>query len=942
VPYVALDLETTGLDPENDEIIEVAAIRFDAERVIDTYHSLVNPQRHLEYRIATLTGIDPLLLDSAPYFSSIAGEVEQFIGLDPIVGQNPTFDTTFLARAGVQVFGPAYDTFELAGLLLPDLRDRGLGAIADHLGIEFATRHRALADAEAARAVFLALRARLAASHPDLLIEADRIASASDWDLRHLLREVAAETTRRPGEGARDGYVHGFVRAPAPNGEAMQPSTSRIVVPPKQSVELIRSQAAHDALVNFEERTEQTAMARIVGETLAEGGELIVEAGTGVGKSLAYLIPSALHAVKNRARTVISTNTINLQEQLTGQDIPIARRILASAGIGAGDLNVAQLKGRANYLCLLRWAAMQRAPSLTSDEARLLVRLLFWLGSTDTGDRAELQLRREEEAPWARVSGSQGGCMTSQCAYVRDGSCFLYRARKRAEAAHLLVVNHALLLSDVVAGGNVLPEYKHLVVDEAHHLEEQATNQFGFSASESDLLDWLDRLSVRVAKDREGGLAGTVINATRVSLQAVGAGPQLASLARTLAQTASRVRGRVPAFWQALRAFAQNHVSERGDYDDRLTINRSVRVQPDWADIESAWFEVEEQLAGVCGVVEELIDMLAQVNPADILDREAVLAEANELLETGEQLRGGLSRIIGQDDKATVCWLTTGRHESSPALSSAPLIVAGQLRARLFASKETTVLTSATLTTDDSFAYIKERLGFEEARELVLGSPFDYRASTLLLCPSDMPEPETEGYASAVQSALIDVVQASEGRALVLFTSHSALRTAYNGIKRPLEEQKILVLGQGIDGAPKHLLATLKESQRVVVLGAASFWEGVDVTGEALSLLVIARLPFPVPSDPVFQARSELFEQPFERYAVPQAILRFKQGFGRLIRSRTDRGVLVVLDRRLRTRRYGDSFVRSLPECTLRDVPLRDLPGEVSAWLARPGRRVVP
>jgi DNA polymerase-3 subunit epsilon/ATP-dependent DNA helicase DinG len=205
-----------------------------------------------------------------------------------------------------------------------------------------------------------------------------------------------------------------------------------------------------------------------------------------------------------------------------------------------------------------------------------------------------------------------------------------------------------------------------------------------------------------------------------------------------------------------------------------------------------------------------------------------------------------------------------------------------------------------------------------------------------------MPEPDNPAYAAALQQALIELVQAREGRALVLFTSHAALKTAYAGIKRQLEEQQILVLGQGIDGAPKGLLATLRDSQRVVVLGAASFWEGVDVTGDALSLLVLARLPFPVPSDPVFQARSELFDQPFEQYAVPQAILRFKQGFGRLIRSRTDRGVTVVLDRRLRSRRYGESFIRSLPDCTLRDVLLREMPGEVSAWLARPHAAIAP
>ncbi|MEX0750290.1 MAG: helicase C-terminal domain-containing protein [Dehalococcoidia bacterium] len=935
MPYISLDLETTGLDPDTDEIIEVAAIRFDVDGVIDTYHSMVNPERRLEYRIALLTGIDPSELQNAPHFPTIAGEVEAFVGLDPIVGQNPTFDTTFLAGKGVQLFGPTYDTFELAGLMLPTLTERGLGAIADHLGIEFTNRHRAMADAEAAMHVFTALRLRLTESAADLLLEADRIASASDWTLRHLFREVASETTRRPADGERAGFVHGFVRAPEPLPEPLRPSTSRVAVPASRGADLIAS-AAHQVFDEFEDREEQRAMATAVGENLAMGGQLLVEAGTGVGKSLAYLVPSALHAVQNSARTVVSTNTINLQEQLTSQDIPIARRILAAAGIDTADFRTAQLKGRRNYLCLLRWSSSRRSASLSSDDARVLVRLLFWLGATETGDRAELSLRREEDASWSRVSAQDGGCLTMQCPYVRDGTCFLYRARRRAESAHVLVVNHSLLLSDVAAGGNVLPEYQHLVVDEAHHLEDEATRQFGFSASESDILDWLDALHVRAGRDREGGLAGSVVAATRASQQAIGAGPQLQALARVLVDAVQKARTRVPVFFQALQGFGQEHAVARGDYDDRIMLNRSMRVQPDWADIEAGWFETEEQLARVCGVLEELGASLSQINPADILDRDAIAAETDELYGQGDQLRVGLSEIIGKDDKSRICWLTLGRRDAAPSLSSAPLSVAEPLQQGLFSPRESVVLTGATLSTEGNFDYMRGRLGVPDAHAVLQGSPFDYKASTLILTPSDMPEPDNAAYAAALQTVLIDLVRASEGRTLVLFTSHGALRTAYMGIKRPLEEQEILVLGQGIDGTPRQLLGVLRENHRAVVLGAASFWEGVDVTGEALSLLVMAKLPFPVPSDPVFQARAELFDQPFEQYALPQAILRFKQGFGRLIRRKTDRGVMVVLDRRLRSRAYGESFMRSLPACNNRDLPMHALPGQVAAWLARP------
>jgi len=949
VPYVALDLETTGLDPETDEIIEVAAIRFDADgAVLGTYSTLVNPGRGLDYRIARLTHIPEADLRRAPHFGSIALEVEEFLGFDPVVGQNPLFDLAFLARKGVQVAAPAFDTFELAALLLPDLRQLSLGAIADHLGIAFAGRHRAFNDAEAAMRVFVALRRILAESPRDLLAEADRLAALSDWSLRHLLREVASEHPRQPGDGARDGFVHRFVRAPSPLPER-RPATASAVpadgpaeippgVDPDEAADLLASAGAREALDGYEERSEQRAMARAVAETVAGGGQLLVEAGTGVGKSLAYIVPAALHAARTDTRAVISTNTINLQEQLVGQDIPVARRILQAAGIAGDDLRIAVLKGRRNYLCLLRWAAMQHAPALSSEEARVLVRLLFWLGRTETGDRAEINLHHEDAGVWSRLSAQDGGCLSMQCAYVRDGSCFLYRARRRAEASHLLVVNHALLLSDLAASGNVLPEYHHLIVDEAHHLEDEATRQFGFTASLDDLLDWLDGVAgARGGRERDGGIVATVRDATRASQQALGLAPQAQQIAASLTPAVAAARRRLREFFAALQDFGRNHASGRTDTDERIRINRGIRVQPDWSDIEAAWFQADELLAAVTSRLEDLQELLGEMPHEDLLDHDAVVASVGDALLQGERLRAGISRIIGKDEHDTVCWLTLGRRDASPSLSSAPLSVAETLSSSLFGPRQSVVLTSATLSADGRFDYVKGRLGVPDARELLLGSPFDYRASTLLLAPSDMPEPDQHGYLSALQTALVDLAEASGGRALALFTSHASLRAAYAGIKPQLAEREILVLAQELDGSPKQLLAALREDRRTLVLGAASFWEGVDITGEALSLLVIARLPFAVPTDPVYQARSELFEQPFDEYALPQAILRFKQGFGRLIRRKTDRGVVVVLDRRLRSRQYGDTILRSLPACDLREPPLRDLAAETRAWLAGAG-----
>jgi predicted DnaQ family exonuclease/DinG family helicase len=921
--YVALDLETTGLDPERDAITEVGAIRFGTDGDSETFHTLVDPKQVIPYRIERLTGITNADVAGAPIFAEVAGDLEAFIGNDPVVGQNVAFDLSFLERSRLRPPGPVFDTQEMAGLLLPGLIEHNLRAIACHLGIDF-TPHRALADAEAARLVFLALRARLAAMPPALLAEAKRVAAITDWPLRHLLQEVVDEVAS--GLIAETpGLVHGAVRPPQGYGPSLRPDGDAVELVDPDDMEALLTTKAHEAIEGFEERPEQVAMARAVTAALNQSEHLLVEAGTGIGKSLAYLVPAASYALRNDARVVVSTNTINLQEQIMGQDIPIVQRLL---GEGA-ELRAAQLKGRRNYLCLLRWANLRRSPSLTNDEARLLVRLLLWLPNTDTGDKAELRLSQSEEFVWARLSAQNEACLATPCAYVKDGSCFLLRARKRAEAAHVLVVNHALLLSDVAVGGGVIPDYDHLVIDEAQHLESEATDQFGFRAQEGDVATFLDRVS-----SRGGGLVQSLRNAARGRAAQLAATHDVLDAASKTEEAVQRARERLPDFFLRLGGFLRQQGPGGDNYDDRLLLSRAMRVQPDWADVELAWENLSATFGEVLLALEEAYDKLQAPDVRTMLDYESQLGEAAELIVTGELLRRGIGDIVLRDDAGTVCWLTQGRSGEGIGLSSAPLQVADILEKRLFSQKETAVLTSATLTAEGKFDYMKRSLGLEEANELQLGSPFDYARSTLVLVPQDMPEPNQAGYMAALQRALIDLVRASQGRALALFTSHASLRAAHAGIKKELQEEQILVLGHNIDGSPRHLTQSLREHSHTVVLGTASFWEGVDIVGEALSLLVITRLPFSVPSDPIFQARSELYEDAFNEYAVPQAALRFKQGFGRLIRRKSDRGVMVVLDGRVQSKSYGQAFLRSLPACTVKRVPLREMPDLVEQWLA--------
>jgi DNA polymerase-3 subunit epsilon/ATP-dependent DNA helicase DinG len=291
--------------------------------------------------------------------------------------------------------------------------------------------------------------------------------------------------------------------------------------------------------------------------------------------------------------------------------------------------------------------------------------------------------------------------------------------------------------------------------------------------------------------------------------------------------------------------------------------------------------------------------------------------------------------IVVDPEPDVVCWVERSPTGDRASLHAAPLDVGAVLRDDLFAPLRSVVLTSATITTDGTFDFVNERLGLERPVELIVPSPFDYEQSTLLYLADDIPEPGAQGYAARLHATLVETCAATGGRALVLFTSHAALQQAAKAMKGPLEERGIIVLAQRIDGSPRQLIERLRHTDNVVVLGAATFWEGVDIVGPALSLLAITRLPFSVPSDPVFAARSELFDDPFGQYAVPQAILRFKQGFGRLIRSSHDRGVCAVLDRRVVSKRYGASFVHSLPDCSVTVGSAYDLPEAAAEWLAR-------
>ncbi|MCS7259959.1 MAG: exonuclease domain-containing protein [Anaerolineae bacterium] len=957
--YVALDLETTGLSVERDAIIEIGAVKFRGGQVLDEFSSLINPGFRIPYVIQELTGIRDEMVRDWPPVTEVLPRLERFIGTCPVVGHNISFDLAFLNRYGVLRDNPSIDTFELASILLPHAGRYSLEKLAQSLGIVVEAHHRALDDARTAHRLFVALLDQAHRLDPSVIRGVSRIAQRSNWSLRPVFVDLEQRRSRTTfstslgqqlaakgmlGGGGGSGWLSSARRL-GEREEPLQPSGTIRPLDVEALVALLdRDGLLARRLSYYEHRPEQITMLRRVAEAFNRGETVMIEAGTGLGKSLAYLLPAVHWAVQNGQRVVIATHTINLQDQLLNKDIPELQRILPF------EFKAVALKGRTNYVCPrrvrqmraeleARQAGLPGISSSLSDEValRVLARVLVWMETTLTGDKQELFLPTpEENVIWSYLCSDAELCTPELC---RRENCFFQRARRAAESAHVVVVNHALLFADVATENRVLPEYHYLIIDEAHHLEDSVTSQLSFHVSLAALKRLLDDLSEPTAPQRYHGFLASCIPQVRQDLPAGEIEPLQALV--TLCHTAvAQARATAHTLFDDLKTFLELHgpVDHNTSYERRLRLTPATRRQPAWDKVEMAWAELNDDLSRLSGHLGNLMQLVSHWDDrVGLRAAEELLSELNSYRTRLDVFRAQCQTILEAEVTHTgqhvyVTWLELANPEQTPTLHAAPLHVGNLVRRHLFEAKETVILTSATLRTGESFAYLRERLGAEDVSELVLTSPFDYRTSTLLYLPTDIPEPGQPGYQRKLETALLRLVRATRGRTLVLFTSHSQLRHTANALREALGQDEIVLLEQGA-GSRAHLLERFKTTERCVLFGTRSFWEGIDVAGEQLSCVVITRLPFDVPDDPVFVARSEAYADPFYEFSLPNAILRFRQGFGRLIRSRRDRGVVVCMDRRILTKAYGQEFLRSLPDCTRQQGPLAMLPAIAARWI---------
>lgn len=926
---VAIDIETTGLSEERDAIIEIGAVKFKGHRVEDEWSTLVNPNRHIPEFVSGLTGISDVEVRNAPRFREVAEELEGFVGNAPVVGHNVRFDLGFLQRAGLFQYNEVVDTYELASVLMPTASRYNLGALGKQLGILLPATHRALDDAKVTMAAFNRLF-EIARELPlEVVAEIVRLSEPLEWDAAWLFHEVLRSRAREGIQAKKVKKKDASAGTVLWVDDSKYPPLDNPERPIPLNVDEVASALEYGGpfsryFESFEQRPEQVDMLRAVTNALSYGNHLMVEAGTGVGKSFAYLVPAALFALQNNTRVVVSTNTINLQDQLIQRDLPNLSQALDL------DFRFAVLKGRSNYLCPRRLENLRHYGPRTTDEMRVLAKVMVWQLNNQSGDRGELNLTGPAEREvWVRISAEDDACTTETCIKRTGGACPFHRAKTMSQSAHVLVVNHALLLSDVATGSKVLPEYSHLIIDEGHHLETATTNALSFKLNQFDL----ERM-MKEAGSSNAGVLGRLLTETQEALRPSDFG-LLQQKVNRATDMAFRIEQMNREFYNILNAFAklQREGQAQSNYAWQMRVLPSTRTLPGWDEVEIAWDTTGETLRMLMISLAEIYKGAAELYAEGYDNLEDVMGDISNLARRLTEAETNITGMISKPNPGMVYWIEVQPNGNRLSLNAAPLSVASLVEKYLWHEKRSVILTSATLTAHGEFQYLRNTLGADEADEMQLGSPYDYENAALLYIANDIPEPNVNGYQQQLDRAIISTAKATGGRMLVLFTSYATLKKTAQNITGPLAREDIYVYEQGDGASPNALLESFKATDRAVLLGTRSFWEGVDVPGASLSIVVLTKLPFDVPTDPLIAARSEMYEDSFQQYYLPEAILKFRQGFGRLIRTASDRGIVAILDRRVLTKQYGRLFLESLPQCTARQGPATNLAREAGKWL---------
>ncbi len=941
--FVSFDVETTGLDPNRDEIIEIGAVRVDRGEIVGEYAELVNPGRPIPGFITHLTGINDRDVAGAESIGTVIPTFLDFAEGYVLLGQNVSFDISFLNARGMVYRGPYIDNIDLARIMLPHLYSYSLENLIDYFDIKTADRHRAPDDAKATAEIFILLLDMLGETPDDFVNKLFKLSSRSksafgavleaelklrlETDARKESKKRPLKKYPKPAEPLGDNIYGDFE-----NLDSGPPAENPAVDPAEIAAMLSGGGGLAKYHTAYEEREGQIGLATRIAGAFNDSEIMLAEAGTGIGKSIAYLIPAVVWAQQAKQRVVISTNTKNLQEQLFTTDIPLVGNMLTE------PFRAVILKGRGNYICRNRWKHIEDAPDrlLSKKEHSLLLPVASWLTSTRTGDLSETGFfpLLAESGLMEKINSDSSMCLGSRCKFREK--CFVNRIRKAVQVSHVIVVNHSLVFSDMVSGGGVLGQYNRIVFDEAHNVEKTAIRFLGVTLNHYRVRRILNHL---LSKNGQAhGLLPTLGDWVDDMTKAFPVfAPNKSTVGRAVdcvEEAHAALNGLFDNLYFAVRAEANK---SRGGHDGKFRYFAGSAVFADNFNYVDAFTDALNRLISA---VNDVMLIVSAASESRLNMKEELLFEIEDIKNSLQGVVNDLEFLIAAEG-VNVFWFEFNDKHSfySLRINSAPLNVAEKLAYGLYDKMETVVMTSATLTVAGDFTYIENRLGVdldkrERISEFIAPSPFDYDTQSAVVVPSFVPSPKAESFITETNEVIYALAKNLERGMLVLFTSRGHLNQSYMELRDRLTGSGTTLLAQGIDGSRTSILTRFRKETGSVLFGTDSFWEGVDVPGNALEIVVIVRLPFAVPTDPVVQAQMEEVEKAggnaFMDFSIPEAAIKLRQGAGRLIRHRTDKGAVVMLDNRIITTRYGSVFRKSLAGKQLEADSMETLIGKLA------------
>ncbi|PAV29472.1 ATP-dependent helicase DinG [Virgibacillus profundi] len=910
--YVIIDLETTGQTPsKDDKIIEVGIVVIENNKITDHYSTLLNPSMPIPPFISNLTGIVDKDVEDAPTFKEKANEINDIFRDGYLIAHNVPFDLGFLntelANNGVHpLSNPVLDTVELSRILYPKAPGYKLGQLAEFLNIHHNEPHRALSDAYVTAKLFLNLKEKLDSLPFETINQLLKLEKTFKSDLYPLLKEryekSAFSTVENENIVSYSGLAFRHIEVVKEKQDSIEVSYGDYL---DSIYEKDGSMQQH--MKNYEKRNGQREMSEAIFDAFQIHKHALLEAETGTGKSLAYLIPAIYDAKKTKRRTVISTHTTQLQAQLLEEEIPLIQKLVDF------EFKAALLKGKSHYISLEKFER-----SLDSDQqdnydmALTKAMILVWITETETGDIDEIHLPSSGYLFYRKVSTDTEGYIDPYSPWFSHS--YYQKARKRAQQADIIITNHALLCTDMFNDYQFLPSYDKVIVDEAHHLEETASRHYGLK------LDYINMQFIlnQIGSTTEAKSLGKVLSKYSFDKEQL----SLEKWDTIFVDTKYEVD-------DLFRSLFQYVVDQQKKNKSLSDIGRTqYRFETEKEDPKK-WNTIEEMATRLTFYLRDLIHILAEIE--QYFEKKEVLNkfDKDELKVNIELLQSFIDRIeklfLIEESIEQVRWIEIETYGSRNAvyLYSEPTDMSQLLANDFFTRKQSVILTSATLTMRNSFTFIQNRLGLPEESFIAknINSPFLYDEQVQLMIPDDFPDIKygnLDDFVYATCEAILSLAEITNGRMLVLFTSYDMLRKSYRLLRETIDLDKYVLIAQGISsGSRTRLKKNFQTFDEAILLGTSSFWEGVDIPGDDLSCLMIVRLPFQPPDHPIYEAKSNYLKEAgknaFFELSLPNAVIRFKQGFGRLIRSTNDRGIVFVCDARIIKARYGKFFTESIP-----------------------------